>query len=195
MEMTVIEALLLLDLVEPFTIAQLKSAYRKLIQEWHPDTNASPGALEISQRLNVAHALLKKFATEPEETGDSLHDDTTYVNKIIQQWMDVYRETLKGGIDAGLHYFTFLESRRRKNEKLKPEWFRNALFEDSPAARLKYREHLIKIAPHRDMKEIWARHYFLMEFGDGWIFYLPGGRDLLPDKQQNRKSKKQLAAV
>lgn len=51
----------LLNLTLPYTLDELKVSYHRAVKIWHPDTNKSPNANEVLQKINAANAYLIKF--------------------------------------------------------------------------------------------------------------------------------------
>ena len=55
---TYTEALEILGLQANFTDAEMKKSYHALTRQWHPDTNHSPEAHEVMERVNEAYEFL-----------------------------------------------------------------------------------------------------------------------------------------
>lgn len=53
------EALLVLDLQPPVTWDEVKTRYKTLAKQFHPDTNKAPGAEERLKKINFAYTILK----------------------------------------------------------------------------------------------------------------------------------------
>lgn len=184
--MTIEEAMNILNLQHGFDLAHLKLAYRDLIKKWHPDLNPKriKKATEMCQTINAAYDLLESMARSKwgsdQKWSSHVQENLPKWEKIFKfEWRNAYAKALVDEQFPGLHFNTCIENFRRGFIEPRPEWFLHCLFKDSPQDRLRYRELLLKIAPNPTMKEIWARKYFLLEFGEGWVFYLPPGRALL----------------
>jgi hypothetical protein len=52
----------LLELGESASLAEIKGAYRRLLQELHPDRNTEAGAADRLQDISAAHELLEEYA-------------------------------------------------------------------------------------------------------------------------------------
>jgi curved DNA-binding protein CbpA len=55
----------LLGVSQSATKAQIRSAYLRLIRQYHPDHNPSPAAAEVSQHLNEAYSVLSDNQQRP----------------------------------------------------------------------------------------------------------------------------------
>ncbi|MBW4469207.1 MAG: DnaJ domain-containing protein [Stenomitos rutilans HA7619-LM2] len=182
--MTFEEAINLLALESPFTLIQLKDAYRRMIRQWHPDLNPQrlQKATEVAQDLNAAYDLLEAVASVEADNGQKWSDYLAqklprWEREFKQGWQGAYHRTCLSDAFPGLHLHTFIHTFRRSRIEPRPEWFRGVLFADRGNDRTHYREHLLKIAPNRTMREEWARKYFTLEFGESsWVFYLPSSR-------------------
>jgi hypothetical protein len=187
------EAVNLLKLEGEFDLIKLKAAYRSRLKEWHPDLNQHrpEKATVMAQKINAAYDALEAIAQSQASTdkgkGLGFSDWFSYVRLNLVDWEKqfkkewqyyAYGKSCLGEPYAGLNYSTCIENFRRGAMQPKPEWFKHALFNDTPENRRKYREHLLKIAPNPKMAEVWARKYFNLEFGDGsWIFYIEPGKE------------------
>lgn len=54
------DPLSILNLPKNFTNQQLKSSYRKLAKEWHPDLNKSPDAEQMFKKIDAAYEILSR---------------------------------------------------------------------------------------------------------------------------------------
>jgi hypothetical protein len=66
-----IDALTIMGLMPPITLAEIKKRYKELAKRYHPDTNRDePDAEEMLKKINMAYTVLKlayqKFETLPE---------------------------------------------------------------------------------------------------------------------------------
>ncbi len=53
----------LLGLTQSASTDDIREAYRKLAFQWHPDRCSQPGAVEVFDRINKAHAILRDPAS------------------------------------------------------------------------------------------------------------------------------------
>lgn len=76
------------------TIVEIKDAYRKLSQEWHPDRNHSAGAGAMFAQISEAHRTLSdptKRQELDERISKNLIED---INVVVAHAVDAYLETL-----------------------------------------------------------------------------------------------------
>lgn len=174
--------------VEPgCSLVQLKVAYRSLIKKWHPDLNLHrlQKATEQTQLINQAYDLLEGCVGYTKQARKQWSDfqvqmEPKWRKEFQQSWMLAYQKACADSTPyGGMHLHSTIEYCRRSRISPPDEWFRGALFKDTPEQRSHYQEWLLKKAPNQKLKEEWARKYFALEFGSGWVFYLPARKELL----------------
>ncbi|MBD1929800.1 hypothetical protein H6F74_26720 [Trichocoleus sp. FACHB-90] len=173
--MNIEQALKTLELATPFTLHELKAAYRQAVKRTHPDLGGSSAAFV---QVDRAYDFLQQRATDDKtELGSSRWSEyyreclPKWEKEFRQQWRKAYKQNL------GLAYSTVIERFARAYIRPKSEWFLGALFaRASLQEKEKYRAHLLAIAPNRQFAEVWALKYYRLEFGEDspWIFYLSG---------------------
>lgn len=67
------EAFAELGVAEAASDAEVRSAYKRLAREWHPDKNPSEGATEKFQRINAAYHRITQGSDD--KGGDDFADD------------------------------------------------------------------------------------------------------------------------
>ena len=67
-------ARLTLGLGESASLAEAKSAYRRLLQEVHPDRNSDPGAADSVKDISAAYGLLEEYALNFKHTFSGEQD-------------------------------------------------------------------------------------------------------------------------
>jgi curved DNA-binding protein CbpA len=184
--MNIEQALKTLELATPFTLQELKAAYRQAVKRTHPDLGGSSAA--FIQVDAAAYDFLRQRATDDKtELGSSRWADyykeclPKWEKEFRQQWRKAYKKNL------GLAYSTAIERFARAYIRQKREWFLGALFSKaSLQEKEKYRAHLLAIAPNRQFAEAWALRYYRLEFGEDspWIFYLSGS--VVADREDER---------
>lgn len=80
--MDALEAFAILELKNNASKEEIKSAYRKLAKEWHPDIKKSPEAEEKFKRINQAHDLLSK----PQKTVQQPFKASPFPNDLFEQF-------------------------------------------------------------------------------------------------------------
>lgn len=179
-------ALNVLDLEVDCNLIQLKMAYRAAVHKWHPDKHIGESPEKIQQAtemfllIDQAYDFLEPILRERNKLskGELESWQKSRLPKWEKQfralWRSAYQHTVSGQQYAAMELNTCILTFTRAAIAPPNSWFLHCLFEDTPEKRTMYREQLLRIAPNKTMKEVWARKYFNLEFGGGWIFYLPG---------------------
>jgi hypothetical protein len=168
-------ALKTLSLESPFTLIELKAAYRKAALKTHPDMGGSKTDFIA---VDQAYDYLKSLANLDESVNSSYWEKRLpeLEKKFKAEWKNAYKQVRKDR--TGLWYSTCIERFARSYIDPKPEWFKGVIFgkKATHADAEEYRAFLATIAPNRRHSENWARKYYQLEFGDRlpWVFYLPG---------------------
>jgi hypothetical protein len=173
--MNITTALNTLSLESPFTLLELKSAYRKAALKTHPDLGGSEKAFIA---VDQAYDFLKSLAKEDGQTVSSYWEKRLpeLEKKFKAQWFDAYIKAKNQS--SGLWFATCIQRFARAYLEPRREWFEEVLFGSRTdyAKAEKYRAFLLSVAPNSKHAESWARKYYCLEFGDKlpWVFYLPG---------------------
>ncbi|MBD1942504.1 hypothetical protein H6F50_09070 [Coleofasciculus sp. FACHB-712] len=173
--MNIEQALKTLELATPFTLHELKAAYRQAVKRTHPDLGGTSAAFV---QVDAAYDFLQQRATD-DKTQMGSDCWAEYYKERLPQWEKNFRQQWRKAYkqNLGLAYFTTIERFARAYIRPKREWFLGALFPTpSLQQKEKYRLHLLAIAPNRQFAEVWALKYYRLEFGEDspWIFYLSG---------------------
>lgn len=176
--MQISTALSILGLRSPFTLLELKAAYRKAALKTHPDCGGTEAGFH---KVDNAYDFLKSLASD-KATADSFI--ATYwenrlsrlEEKFKQEWRKAHKKARKEKL--GLWYRTCFERFSRAYLEPRPEWFIHCLFGSKVtfAEKEEYRTFLLSVAPNKRFAEPWALKYYRLEFGQDapWVFYLPG---------------------
>lgn len=176
MALTIAQSLKILDLKSPFSLLELKAAYRSAALKTHPDCG---GTEERFILVDKAYDLLKSCASD-KNTGASQWDEYWEARleelrqKFISDWRE-YFEKAKAE-KSGLYFSTCIERFTRAYLYPKREWFVGALFDgrDSQEDREDYRSLLLDLAPNKRLREEFALKYYRLEFDNApYVFYLP----------------------
>ncbi len=173
--MNISTALNTLSLESPFTLLELKAAYRKAALKTHPDTGGSEKAFIA---VDNAYDFLKSLAKDDTQITSSYWEKRLpKLEKDFQeQWKKAWGKAKKDR--TGLWFSTCIERFTRGHIEPRKEWFSGAIFgkQATLADAEEYRAFLLLIAPNRKHAEQWARKYYCLEFGNKlpWVFYLPG---------------------
>jgi hypothetical protein len=182
-KMTINQAIKILGLKSPFSMAELKTAYRKLCLLTHPDCG---GKSENFIAVDSAYDLLKTYTNDFKDINDEYWEK--YWNKRIKNLEKEFAKSWKQTFEIakseknGMWFSTCIERFARAYMRPRVEWFQGVLFQDATTeAKNLYRELLLEIAPNQRLREQWAIKYYRLEFGyeTPYTFYLPPAKELL----------------
>lgn len=177
MKLTISQSLTALNLKSPFSMAELKQAYRQAALKTHPDCG---GSEEVFRTVDTAYDTLKPCATD-KDIADATYCEQYWnerldklEKKFREEWLKAFNQAKT--TKSGLWFSTCVERFARAYMHPKAEWFEGVLFKKNNLKnREDYRQLLLEIAPNRKLKEQWALKYYRLEFGFNtpYIFYLP----------------------
>lgn len=178
--MYVQQALNILGLATPFTLAELKSAYRKAALKAHPDCGGTEAEFI---KVDNAYDLLKSLSKDEKDVSTKPEYWVRYWEERLKdlestfrdEWKKAYKQAKEDTQIKGIWYSTVITRFTRAYMEPKPEWFNGCLFNSKSAkSKQSYREFLLSIAPNQKLREAWAMKYYKLEFGEEtpWTFYL-----------------------
>lgn len=182
MKLTISQALKILSLQSPFSMVELKAAYRSAALKAHPDCG---GKAELFMQVDTAYDFLKSCAKDSKEITTSYWQDywQSRLDKLEEEFKKAWQEAFKTAKQEknGMWFSTCVERFARAYMRPKTEWFEGVLFKDSTTkTKNSYREFLLEIAPNKRLREEWALKYYRLEFGwdTPYIFCLPPSKEV-----------------
>lgn len=182
MKLTITHSLNILQLTTPFTMGELKKAYRTAALKHHPDCG---GKAEVFIQVDAAYDLLKSCSSDSHKATDRTYWEKYWDSRLQELQQRFQTEWYKAFQTAkseqnGMWFSTCIERFSRAYMYPRKEWFFGVLYKKSSQNnRSKYRELLLEIAPNKTLKEQWALKYYRLEFGfdTPYVFYLPPAKE------------------
>jgi DnaJ-class molecular chaperone len=152
-------------------LSELKSLYRKLSLERHPDRG---GSHKQFLELQDAYDCLQQVAQIGAQYQQIQSENLVKWRKVFEKmWREAYhRAKSDQSRIAGLHFSTCIEDFRRGHIYPPRQWFYHVLFGKQDRSE-EYRKFLLRIAPNSLFREVYARKYWELECQEKWVFYLP----------------------
>ncbi|MBD2505551.1 J domain-containing protein [Anabaena azotica FACHB-119] len=182
MKITFTQALTILQLQTPFTMADLKKAYRAAALVHHPDCG---GKAENFIKIDAAYDFLKSFSKDfAQATSNSYWEQywQSRLHKLQEQFQEEWRKAFKKALaeNNGMWFSTCIERFGRAYMYPRTEWFLGVLYKKATTKnRNAYQQKLLLIAPNRTFREQYALKYYRLEFGfdTPYVFYLPPAKE------------------